>query len=778
MTHVDIAHGQLTFKMSSPHKRKSEGNRSGSSGPKKKPKIPHIPDEEALGVFPIHHTYKTYSILNKIVKDKKTNEVIELKNKEKPREMLAILDMGNNFNIEAMSDKEVINAINELFDRDQALLKCLLNGEIKVENFGTLLFPEIFFTKVPMALNLDPVGWNHKKNAAIQNTIPFPKVDVGNLTGDFWERPLYTALKNYFEDTKNACLILHGHSFLHQDHFREKDFIILNLSKGYIMGIEVKGSHKQFDHAKEQVKDCRNRIQAVFNGIEGMSSLWKFVGVCFIGNRHEQISGKEFVIDGTEDIAAKLNKIEHQVQTPLWTPNEDRVKEFVNVAKFILFEAQGHHKAPLTKQVLIEKVDKDLEKASAPENILFWTPEQLSIVQAMDNKWMLLMSYYGCGKTILLIERAEYLLRNQDHMVHFYVDNVNSGLTEVLKRRFANHRNIKIRTKRRNDDYHWLFDGDGVLHGDHVIIDEAYVKDSKRFLNYVKLLQSVFSTVWVSIGAVGINDDSVDFHNFTESEFRKGLEDLSFTCPTLTHCLRNGQKVVEFAKENHDDDIKIEGLHHFANQVEVKANVNDGLLYEMPLVYPNPIKALEEIFRVHNFRKTFIVVDYNFSDRTTSFEMSTLKEAIPDHDFVSFRNKEAREEWFESNNMNQHLVLNGYKLDDPEVSGMEFQSMIYLSSTCSKCGFAYKDSRIVTRAKASLHLTKYEKDELTPCMGNPRIGECLGVTKEQRNKRNYVIMKIVEQNFKDEPVEIDAEHYSLFQHMYADMLFHRNRSME
>jgi len=69
------------------------------------------PDVEALGVFPIIPTYEPYSILNKIVKDKKTNEDIELKNKEKPREMLAILDMGNNFNIEAMSDGEVIKAI-------------------------------------------------------------------------------------------------------------------------------------------------------------------------------------------------------------------------------------------------------------------------------------------------------------------------------------------------------------------------------------------------------------------------------------------------------------------------------------------------------------------------------------------------------------------------------------------------------------------------------------------------------------------------------------------
>ena len=78
--------------------------------------------------------------------------------------------------------------------------------------------------------------------------MPVPKDHKGDgtLSGDKWERFLYNALKKYFEDTKDACLIIHEHSFLHQDNLKEKYFIILNLSKGYIMNIEVKASHKAF----------------------------------------------------------------------------------------------------------------------------------------------------------------------------------------------------------------------------------------------------------------------------------------------------------------------------------------------------------------------------------------------------------------------------------------------------------------------------------------------------------------------------------------------------
>ena len=53
---------------------------------------------------------------------------------------------------------------------------------------------------------------------------------------------------------------------------------------------------------------------------------------------------------------------------------------------------------------------------------MFWTPEQLSIVNAMHENFMLLIGYYGTGKTKLLIERAKFLLQDPDNSIHFIVD--------------------------------------------------------------------------------------------------------------------------------------------------------------------------------------------------------------------------------------------------------------------------------------------------------------------------------------------------------------------
>ena len=55
-----------------------------------------------------------------------------------------------------------------------------------------------------------------------------------------------TSLKRF-----DACLIIHVHALLYEDNIQEKDFIIVNLTKGYIVDIEVKASYKKFDHAEK-----------------------------------------------------------------------------------------------------------------------------------------------------------------------------------------------------------------------------------------------------------------------------------------------------------------------------------------------------------------------------------------------------------------------------------------------------------------------------------------------------------------------------------------------
>ena len=151
----------------------------------------------------------------------------------------------------------------------------------------------------------------------------------------------------------------------------------------------------------------------------------------------------------------------------------------------------------------------------------------------------------------------------------------------------------------------------------------------------------------------------------------------------------------------------------FAHQVEGvrKSNkVNDGLLHEIPFIYPDQIKALQVVFKEQNPKNTFIYMGNNYLESDDAV-MSALKEAIPDQDFISFNDKRGLKNWLHSSNMNQHLVLHllsQWNSVFSEISGMEFPSMIYLYPTCLKCGYGQKLSSFITRAKASLIIARYE----------------------------------------------------------------------
>ena len=50
-------------------------------------------------------------------------------------------------------------------------------------------------------------------------------VERGEMIGEMAERELYDGLKNYFGQTRDDCLILHGHNFLCGDNLKEKVII-------------------------------------------------------------------------------------------------------------------------------------------------------------------------------------------------------------------------------------------------------------------------------------------------------------------------------------------------------------------------------------------------------------------------------------------------------------------------------------------------------------------------------------------------------------------------
>ena len=116
----------------------------------------------------------------------------------------------------------------------------------------------------------------------------------------------------------------------------------------------------------------------------------------------------KFVIVGEDTIEEKLKQVDDTAQRQgKWLPNE-HLQEFKDLAKHFMFLAQGDSKAPVTSSNIVNKVDEYVTKASNYENIMFWTLQQLSVVNSLQMLFVFLDAFYGTGKSLLLRHVAIY----------------------------------------------------------------------------------------------------------------------------------------------------------------------------------------------------------------------------------------------------------------------------------------------------------------------------------------------------------------------------------
>ena len=182
-----------------------------------------------------------------------------------------------------------------------------------------------------------------------------------------------------------------------------KSGILLTIT-GAIATVEVKANQRGYQKAIKQLYDGQDRMAEVFS-ILGLSTAWKHVGIFYAHVGADlPLFGCEpcsfFAIIGEDQIPEKMPKIDELLTQSHdnWN-SSDHVEEFVRVAKQLLFIAQGDPYAPVTGSNIVTKTMQHVLRVSSVENIFFWTPEQLSLVQAINILYVFIDAFYSTGKT-------------------------------------------------------------------------------------------------------------------------------------------------------------------------------------------------------------------------------------------------------------------------------------------------------------------------------------------------------------------------------------------
>ena len=174
------------------------------------------------------------------------------------------------------------------------------------------------------------------------------------------------------------------------------------------MLLEVKSNQKGYQKAKKQLFDGKDRLEELLAAIGMKTTLWKYIGVFYaqIPDKLPLFKCKKcsnFAIIGEDCIHENLKIIEDEVDKlqENWNP-ADHINEFVDIATHLLFIAQGDPRAPVTRSNVVDKTVKHVERASKLEYIFHWTPDQLSLVQALELYYVLIDAFYSTGKTEVL----------------------------------------------------------------------------------------------------------------------------------------------------------------------------------------------------------------------------------------------------------------------------------------------------------------------------------------------------------------------------------------
>ena len=315
-----------------------------------------------------------------------------------------------------------VKAANDLLHRDHPRVIRFLK-EYGPGKLGTYFVPSMFFISNPDIIDLYKYESRTKGKGKHMDLVK----------GQIAEQVMFKKLKEYYEKSKDDVVVLHSHTFLQSK--SEKDFIVVNGTKGYLMAIEIKASasNGNCQKAKKQLLETKDIIEKIIGEI-GPSTKLLFAGVFYATKNSPEntqmpdspFNDSIFSILGEETIEEKLRLIDEQAikLNRSWSL-ADHLEEFVKLIKNLLFIAQGNPKAPVTDSNMVNKIHEYVTKASKFQNIIFWifwTTEQLAVINELYIPYVFLDAFYSTGKSSILQHITKHW--SQEHGTYVNVKHV------------------------------------------------------------------------------------------------------------------------------------------------------------------------------------------------------------------------------------------------------------------------------------------------------------------------------------------------------------------
>ena len=250
-----------------------------------------------------------------------------------------------------------------------------------------------------------------------------------SVRGERAEKKMFKSLQKYFSKTNEEVLVLKSFDCLKSWPERnmkpvEKDFILFNLTKRYIMPLEVKAnfSIKSLEKAGKQIEDAIKLINEWAGGDLTEDSGWEFHPATYFECDIPDIDRVfctnciPHVIYG-EAYDEQVEKMLHEIPSKAQENYQEAKREFIKICGYFIFFLALE---PIIRPSrLTQKVSETVFKPGKAEIIEMyrcWTPDQLPLLKSRILK-VLFMAAPSTGKTTLMVRKALYCFQEGQNVV-------------------------------------------------------------------------------------------------------------------------------------------------------------------------------------------------------------------------------------------------------------------------------------------------------------------------------------------------------------------------
>ena len=357
--------------------------------------------------------------------------------------------------------------------------------------------------------------------------------NLEHAKGEFAEKEAYKFLQHCIKGEE--VIVINNFKIMSPEDLEEavrdfeKDFLIVNLSKRYLMALEVKSDCHQssLKSAKDQIfgsekkKGTKELVEkwcgANFNEENG----WFFLSAIYFQRKPEDVhfcdECTKFIIIGSE-FKDKFTQITESIPDPAPNTEASARVEFKKVASSLFFLVSSE--PVVTPAKITRKVEKVVDKAGTAENIILWneifclTPNQLSLLKDQSLTRVLFLSPPSCGKTWMMKAKARQLgLKDQKVLILLpsYAVTYHTLLFFQLQHEFEDNSYVHVDNVKADGffsiDKSDLMDKLEKYKDHHFIMDEVSIR-SDSDIDLIKRMSEKCHTnlCWVTVTSIDSKD--------------------------------------------------------------------------------------------------------------------------------------------------------------------------------------------------------------------------------------------------------------------------------